>query len=273
VPRTKIRKGERTLKDLEDAEKWSLLKDYCSGDYNNVELGESYRLSNESVDTFIATVYKKLQNVREIRMLIGTAYNPTFSEIMRKKHVDVEHINESFLSLLSGPEEPLTDHEIMFCEFLIEYGEDHTAVAKSKLDVGLKKSDKGSYYQGCKLRAFYLKKKANIAAYITKARQANLGVLENYGKEYIQSRLIEIVEQLGNLGDKSSLTHQLKALESLAKTVGAFEDRVVIESANGDDALDRLIARAKEAHAKRVEDEEPVPIAYVDGQEIYDKAE
>lgn len=266
MSRTILRKGERTLKDLGDDEKWGLLKDYCSGDFNNVELGAKYRVSNESVDTLISTVYKKLQNVREIRLLIGTAYNPTFSEIMRKKHVDVEHINENFLSLLSGPEEALTDQEILFCEFLIEYGEDHTAIAKSKLDVGLKKSETGSYYQACKLRAFYLKKKPNVAAYITKARQANLGVLENYGKEYIQSRLIEIVEQLGNLGDKSSLTHQLKALESLAKTVGAFEDKLVIESANGDEALDRLIARAKEAHAVKDKDK---PIAYVDGVEIY----
>jgi len=270
MARTKIRKGERVLKDLTPEDKWNLLKDYCSGQYNNVELGENYRLSNDSVETFISTIYKKLQNVREIRMLIGTSYNPTFSEIMRKKHVDVEHINESFLSLLSGPEEPLTDQEILFCEFLIEYGEDHTAIAKAKLDISLKKSDKGSYFQGCKLRAFYLKKKPNIAAYITKARQENLGVLENHGKEYIQSRLIEIVEQLGNLGDKSSLTHQLKALESLARTVGAFEDKVTIETANGDDALDRLIKRAKEAHAKKVEEEEPKPIAYVDGQEVYE---
>jgi DNA-binding CsgD family transcriptional regulator len=267
MSRTKIRKAERKLSDLDDAEKFSLLREYCSGDKNNVELAAQFGISNEAVDTFIKKIYKKLQNVREIRMLIGTSYNPTFSEIMRKKHVDSEHINESFLSLLSGPEEPLTENEILFCEFLIEYGEDDKAIAKSKLDISLKKSEQASYREGCKLRAFYLKKKPNIAAYITKARQENLGVLENYGKEYIQSRLIEIVEQLGNIGDKGSLTHQLKALESLAKTVGAFEERVVVETVNGDDALDRLISRAKEAHAKK---QEPQPIAYVDGQEIYE---
>jgi len=269
MSRTKIRKGERVLKDLDDTEKWSLLKDYCRGEQNNVELGAAYRLSNVSIYTFITTIYQKLQNVREIRMLIGTSHNPTFSEIMRKKHVDSEHINKVFLSLLSEPEEPLTDNEIMFCEFLIEYGEDTRAIDKAGLAIGLKRSEIQSFREGCKLRAFYLKKKANIAAYITKARQDNLGVLENYGKEYIQSRLIEIVEQLGNLGDKSSLTHQLKALESLAKTVGAFEDKLVIETANGDDALDRLIAKAKQAHADKQEDV-PKPIAYVDGQEVYE---
>ena len=199
MSRTKIRKGKRDLKALSGEEKWELLKAYCAGDKDNVELGEQFNISNNSVDEFVTRVYQKLQNVREIRMLIATSYDSKLSEIMVKKHVDCENINEKFLELLSHPEDPLTDNEILFCEFLIEYGEDITAIKKSKLDAGLKTKDIKSYHEGCKLRAFYLKKKKNIAAYITKARQANLDVLQDHGKEYIQSRLIEIVEQLGNI--------------------------------------------------------------------------
>jgi hypothetical protein len=264
-----IRKRNRYLKELSDSEKWLILKDYCSGEESG-PIAERYNISINSIDQLVSTVYKKLQNVREIRMLIATSFDSQFSEIMRKKYVDSEHINKIFLSRLSHPEDPLTDEEILFCEFLIEYGIDEEAIAKSKLDVGLKKEQITSYREACKLRAFYLKKKPNIRNYIQKSRQANLGILENHGKDYIQSQLITIIEQLGNIGDKSSLTHQLKALESLAKTVGAFEEKVVIESANGDDALDRLIKRAKEAKAKEVEEEgEMKPIAYVDGQEVY----
>ena len=262
---------KRELKELTAEEKWNILKAYCENKLTTQEIAEEYNIKYESVDRLVSKVYKALQNVREIRMLMATQHDSKFSEIMRKKYVDSEHINKSFLSLLSHPEEPLTDSEILFCEFLIEFGVDEEAVIKSKLDVGLKKDQKASYLEGCKLRAFYLKKKPNISAYVQKTRQANLGVLDKYGKDYIQSHLLTIIEQLGNIGDKSSLTHQLKALETLAKTVGAFEEKLVVETANGDDALDRLIKKAKEAHAKR--EEEPMPIAYVDGQEIYEKAE
>ena len=268
---TKIRKRKLELKELTPENKWNLLKDYCENRLTTQEIADKYNIAYEKVDRLIAKVYKSLQNVREIRMLMATQGNDKFSEIMRKKYVDSETINQVFLEKLSHPDEPLTDSEILFCEFLIEYGMDEEAIIKSKLDVGLKREQKASYLEGCKLRAFYLKKKPNIVSYIQKTRQANLGILEKYGKDYIQSQLITIIEQLGNIGDKSSLTHQLKALESLAKTVGAFEEKVVIESSNGDDALDRLIKRAKEAHEKK--NKEPKPIAYVDGQEIYDKAE
>ena len=41
--------------------------------------------------------------------------------------------------------------------------------------------------------------------------------------------------------------HMLKAMETLGKTVGAFDEKSTLEIISGDDGLDRILKKAKEA--------------------------
>jgi len=258
--------AERGVKDLSEAERWQLLVKYLENSLSHKQIGHLFKLSAKSVESFISTLYQKFQNVREAKVLLNNQnpYNPQFHKVLLAKYVDSEHINGTFLERLSKEEDMLSDYEILYAEFLMEYGDDVRAIERSKLNIGLNQGDPKSYREGCNLRSLYLKRKPNVASYIYDMRKRNLGVLKD-GKEYIQSNLIQLIEQLGNLGDKGSLTSQLKAIEQLGRTMGAFEDKVIVENVNGDEVLDRLIARAKEAHLAYKK-----PVQIEGGGEIYE---
>jgi len=51
------------------------------------------------------------------------------------------------------------------------------------------------------------------------------------------------------------LSTYLKAVESLGRTFGAFEDKVTVENLSGDSALDKILMRATQAKAQLIEQE------------------
>ena len=247
---------KKTIKDLLDSEKWSILSDYVSGDTSN-NIAKKHGCSKGTVNNLCKTTMEALQNIYNSRLLLTRNHESGLNKIMREK-CNPEHINDSFLQLTSSPEEALTEQEILFCEFLVEYGNEAKALVKAGMDNGLNREKKASYIEACKIRAFYLKRKKNVASYIQEIRQRNLGVLEERGKEYIQSELVELIDQMRSSGDKRNIGSHLKAIETLARTLGAFEDSITVQTVNGDDVLDRIIAKAKratiEVEPKRVED-------------------
>lgn len=243
---------KKAPRNLSASEKWNILQDYLGLKLSNKEIREKHNLSEKHLEDFIRSLYRRFQNARETKTLIATQQqDASTSELILKQHVDSTQINKAFLDRVSQPTEPLSDHEILFSEFLLEYGDDAKAIEKSKLNVGLKKiNGKGhinpEYHDALIMRAFYLKRKANVSRYITEQKKKNLKVLDQ-GKEYLQSSLIELIDQLRNNNDSRQLPSMLKAIELAGRSIGAFDDKLSIESTSGDDVLDRILKKAKEA--------------------------
>jgi hypothetical protein len=64
------------------------------------------------------------------------------------------------------------------------------------------------------------------------------------------------MEKVRNLeGERAAMT-QLKCVEQLARTVGAFEDNLNITGLDGDSAIDKILRRAKEAKGTLIEQED-----------------
>jgi len=266
-------KLKKSFKNLTDSVKYNILKDYISLVLSSIELCTKYSISEKDLENYIRTLYRKFQNARETKTLIATQRTPQLSSKLIEEHVRSEHINGLFLNLVSEPDEPLTNQEILYSEFLIEYGDEVLAVEKSGLGIGLKKKDgKGhdivEYREALTLRSFYLKRKPNVSQYITAQRAKNLTVIEN-GKEYIQEKMITLVDQMANQNNQKNIPSQLKALELIGRTVGAFDDKLILEGGNGDDALDAILLKAK----KVAEDKKAPMIAYSSedgGVEVYE---
>lgn len=240
--KTEIKKG---ITSLSPEQKWNLLASYVKMDKGTTDLCKEYNIREDTLRTFISTLYKRFQQAREMKLLIANQHSPHLFSIMKKKYVDSEHINRLFLERVSGEEElVLTDNEILFCEFLIEYGDEVKAIEKSKLTVGLRKDSKELYEEACRLRAFYLKRKPNVANYLNQEKKRTLRTLDN-GKEFIQENLITLIEQLKASGDTRHLTSYLKAIEQLARTIGAYEDKVTVNNLSGDNVLDQMLAKAR----------------------------
>ena len=62
-----------------------------------------------------------------------------------------------------------------------------------------------------------------------------------------------LFELIGNRGDKGSTSNQLKAIEMIAKTMGVFEEKVVVENVNADSVLTKILERAKRVHEDKQE--------------------
>lgn len=264
----------RSLENLSSSEKWDLLTSYIKCTEVSSQTCKRLNIKDKVLEKFIYTLYKKFQQARETKMLLKTQYMPEVHQIMKTKHIDSDHINELFLKRTSQDGEMLlTDFELLFCEFILEYGDDLKAIEKSKLNIGLKKEgSKAVYKEACLMRAFYLKRKPNIAYYLNQERKKVLKGLDN-GKELIQENLLLLIEQLKNSGDKRHLTSYLKAIESLGRTIGAFDDKITLNNINGDSVLDMMLMKARKANVQEIEVTDtykPDTIAYVDGETLYD---
>jgi hypothetical protein len=238
--------------------KYDIIDDYIYSGVTIQTLADKYKTTTNNIELIITRHYKALSNVRETRVLLSQ--QPTLYQSFKMDVLDPEKINKEFLSLLSEPDSLiLTDNEVIFCELMNYDGDDIKAIVESKLDAGLKRTkdhkDREQYKQAMHLRAFYLKRKPNVAAYLQKIQQDKLKTIVD-GKGFIQSQLLSIMEKVRNLeGERAAMT-QLKCVEQLARTVGAFEDNLNITGLDGDSAIDKILRRAKEAKGTLIEQED-----------------
>lgn len=250
-----VRKG---IGNLGPEDKWLMLIDYVSLKMTNKEIAEKHCINEGALEDFIRTIYRKFLNARETKTLIttqGTTKNYT-AEII-KNHVSAEVVNEPFLKKLSLDEDVMTNAEILFAEFYLEYGDAPKAIEKAKLNVGLKKKGgKGEvlpeYLEALIIRSFYLKRKPNIQLYIADKKKNNIAQLKD-GKEYLQSSLIGLIDRLDANEDLRHLPSMLKAIELTGRTMGAFDDKLTIGDANGDDVLDAILHKAKQAEVAEID--------------------
>ena len=232
---------------IEPHQKWLILEEYLNCKLSLQDIADKYRMSRDTVESFINSLYKKFQNVRETKMLLQSQKNPKYFQCLQKNHFNPERINEEFVQLLSEPNDlVLTDQELLFCELFVSDGDELKAIEESGLSIGLSEGKQKGYREALKIRAFYLKRKFNIAEYIKHLQKQRIEVLST-GKEHLQSELLAVIEKLRSNGDPKLVPSLLKALELIGRSIGAFEDKQVIEHVGGDDALDRMISQAKRA--------------------------
>jgi len=239
--------------------KYDIIDDYIYTNLTNKEISEKYGTSEKNVGLIIARHYKALANVRETKLLLHTQVGNSRFVMSKNEVLDTNKINEEFLSLLSEPDSlVLTDNELIFCELYNDDGDEIRAIEESKLNAGLKKTkdirDREEYVHAVQLRSFYLRRKANVGAYLLQIKQDRIKSITD-GKQFVQTELLAVIERLKTSGSINSLSTYLKAVESLGRTFGAFEDKVTVENLSGDSALDKILMRATQAKAQLIEQE------------------
>lgn len=242
--------------------KYDIIDDYIYSTLNNPQIAEKYGTSAKNVGLIISRHFKALANVRETKALISEQdrdVGEKFQQRYENSILNTESINEEFKQLLSEPDSlTLTDNEMIFAELYNEHGNEVKALEESGLNAGLKRTeslkDREQYHSSLTMRAFYLRRKPNVAHYLTLIQQDRIKAITD-GKAYIQTELLAVIERLKAAGTPQSLTTYLKAVDSLARTYGAFEDKMVVESVDGDSALEKILARAQKAKVTLIEQE------------------
>lgn len=249
----------KAKENLTKAERYEIIDHYIYSGMSLSQIAEKFNTSADNINLIVERHTKALLNIRESKALLSYR-DPQVHAKFCKEVLDPDQINKPFLEKLSEPDSLyLSDAEVVYCELFNYNGDDIVALEKAKLNVGLKKAkdpkDREEYKQSLMLRSFYLKRKPNVAAYLTKLQEEKVRAIVD-GKGFIQSELLAVIERIRNSeGDKHVANH-LKAISELGRTLGAFEEKVVIENINADSAIDKILQRAKEAKARIIEQEE-----------------
>jgi len=249
---------KRAIENITKEHKYDIIDDYIFSGMTNEQIAEKYSTSRKNVQLIIERHTKALLNVRETKALLGTSpdtYKSFCTEVL-----DPSQVNAPFLAKLSEPDSPvLTDNEVIFCELYNYNGDEAKALEVSKLNEGLKRAkdpkDRSEYVQSMIIRAFYLKRKPNIAQYLQKIQKEKLQAIVE-GKGFIQSELLALIEKLRNSEGERNYSNHLKAISELGRTLGAFEEKIVVENINADGAIDRILRKAQEAKARVIEQED-----------------
>lgn len=244
----------KTLKGTENitkTHKYNIIDDYIYSSLTNKEIAEKYNTSENNVGLIVSRHWKCLSNVRETKQLIHTQFTNGTATFLKSEILDAEKINKDFLNLLSESDSlVLSDNELIFCELYNDDNDDIRSLEESKLNAGLKKTqdvrDKEEYKHALQLRSFYLRRKPNVALYLNQIKKERIKQIID-GKEFVQTELLSVIERLKAHGSPQALATYLKAIESLGRTFGAFEDKLTIGELSGDEALDRILAKTKEA--------------------------
>lgn len=257
----------------ENLDKYKILDDYLKMDCSLGDIAKKWSTKLENIEDIIRDLYKNFIKVKETRALLHTG-GGDYYQILHDKYITPELVNREFLEDLSEPNTPyLSDSEVIFSHVLVKTGDSIKAIERSKLYQGIERGTGTNCKELMRLRSDYLNRKPNVSKYLQALQAEKLEILQE-GKEYIQSNLIGHIEKLKARENADDDMKIIKALETLGRTVGAFDDKVTIDIAGGDSGLDRIMARAREAKVVDVTDVTPSKpmIAYSDGVEIYEEA-
>lgn len=255
MPEIKIKKA---ADNITKKHKYDIIDDYIYSSLTNAKIAEKYNTTIQNVELVISRFYKAFVNVRETKSLIVTTGST--GATWKYEILDPSSVNDRFKEMLSEPDSlVLTDPEMIFCELYNYHGDDIKAIEGSKLNVGLRKSredrDREEYNQSCTLRAFFLKRKPNIASYITKIQKDKLQSLKD-GKGFVQAELLSVIEKVRNSHDDRSINTHLKALSELGRTLAIFTDNIKVENIDADSAINKILQKAKEARGIIIEQQE-----------------
>lgn len=245
MSKVRLKKKQRTISDISEEERYHLLVDYSANTQGVQAIANKYNISYKSLEHFVQDFYNKMVNTRETRQLVRTS---TFTK-STAGFKPPSYVNSSFLSLLSTEsDDELSEAELMYTHLLIDTLDNEIAIVNSKLDTGLKKvrgTKESNWKQQVYLRGKYLRQKPNVKAYLSHLRELRNKEISNIvSKEEIQAELVEQIESAKASGNGNLA---MKAIDSLAKTIGAYTEKIQVEDLNPASAYDKMIEMAKQA--------------------------
>lgn len=258
--RKRIRKVERKSKHLTRALVLKMIDDYRGGTYTIKDLSYRYSITEVLVRKHIDEFLSELLNVDNTRTLLNSQKVPTpqgkkaaeKSLDFRKAFETQEH-NQEFLNLLSEDDSPtLSEEEASFCWHWVYGSSSIEAVEKSGMDAGLIKPNKKdptrvtNYRNICKLRSLYLRRKANILAFI-QSIQADTLQRMNIDKNFVVQEILRQIEELRDSKDIQARRLLAKFIDNLSNILGLYSQTVNVNQVDMGDTIDILMSKAKEA--------------------------
>lgn len=242
--KTMIRKKLRTLTDLSNDEKYSILSMYSIGS-SHKEIADSLGISASASSQFIHKHFSALINAHETNTLMTS--NMNHDPLKRSRN-----INEEFLRRINEDGAAMS-----YSFFFAKTGDNRLSLRESGLDCGIIKA-KGqhddSVLSAIRLRGIYLRSIPEVRKEIERLREDQL-VNNPVTKGYVQSLLIEQVQEMKDIviDDARNRGNLLKAIDMLGKSIGAFTERIEVHEVDADAALDTLIEMSKRSIEEPVE--------------------
>lgn len=239
----KVRKKKRTWSSFTNEEKWLAVQTYTEPKDSHNKYLKSINSSVSSIKLEISKLIKELNNKQETNLLIANTALANSPHALTYK--PPSFINSTFMDLLSGDHEELTEHEYHFAYIFVNTLDAVYAIRESKLDAGLKLKNKrdGAEVQYLQLRAKFLQAKPNIKEYISLLRKDKLDeVTANLSPSRLQAEIMEQYEAAKLRGDHRAA---LALLRQLGESVALFKSKVEVEEINPGKVLDELLEMNK----------------------------
>ena len=223
-----------TINSLSPADKYDILREYIKNT-TLTEVANKYSVPMRTIETFISKFYKEFTTSKELHSLLsnhsalpkfkGNFKKPSYiSEELMKK------IEEEDADLIYAHSYHLTKDNI---QSLKEAGlfNLHRIHCSSEVNSNADK-----------LKGQYLRSIPRVQEELKRLREQSLAN-SNVNSDYIRSSLLEQLEQLNNYEYLGTKERQLllRTLELLGKSVGAYSDKVIVETVDPNTALDKLI--------------------------------
>ena len=247
-PKKKVRPS-----DLSGKKRMDILDEYMSG-VGVPELADTYNIHKETLHKFLGNICRKINIVRQSNALTNSQQiqeKLPKGVIVAPNYSDPELINEEFLSLLAPIESiELSGSEKAYCLMMASTGNNTKALKVAGLDSGLKSTEHivKTLDYAMMVRGNYLRAIPRIAAAITLLQDESLRDV-NINKDYVQIKLLQNIEELGEQAsyDPKARSNYLKAIEMLGRTIGAFQENLVVTSSDPAATLDAMLRMAKDA--------------------------
>lgn len=252
--RTKIRKRERTFGELSSEEKWNLVQEYTTDPTIPLSsLSEKYKVEERNLVKGIERFYASFVQAKETKLLIS---EQQLEQNQHKRKEDITYyrkfnnpatMNEKFLALL-GEGGECSENEHTYAYTYTFTGNNERALKESKLDAGLisKRAEGTNKKAILKIRGYFLRSIPRIKQLIEDLRSSKLEDIQ-IDKAMVQSELVDLLYQLKEEANPSTVNQRLRIIEDLAKTCGAMSEKIEVQNVDPSSALDILLMQAKKA--------------------------
>jgi hypothetical protein len=243
----RIRRGEGVLSCSIQKYKTKILEEFLEGTSLS-DIASNYKLDFGRVKNFISKYRQSINTAWELETIIKARDEKITAKQMDKALIK-KYVQPKLKKVLSSDDsDKLTMEELVYGWSYVHSGSNQVALKESGFLEVLHENDRTPGYQN--LLGIFLRKKANVKQYIQTVQQEYVQNTD-VNRKYVQSELVKQVEQLKEVvaSDEVNMRGRnllIKSIELLGKSVGSFQDRVVIEDADPNKALDNLIEMAQE---------------------------
>lgn len=237
IRRPKASKDSETEKELDDATKYLILKQYSEG-VPVSEISKQVSKNRNNISKFIQSTLKSMETVRETNDLIVGTHTVALKK--QQGGTPTKFLTANFLTLCE------TNADI-YAYYFAQTGDNKFALDESGLAVGIpknmRKSTKDYVYR---IRGQFLRDIATVKAIIKEEQDRRIKEY-NIEKPQVQMELVNQIEQLKEVvaHDPRQRVNLLKAIEMLGRSIGAFTDRVETVETDARSGLEILMAKAK----------------------------